>query len=99
MTASIDWLTVTACGECCSGCKKLESGICKGCIASDGHCEEWTQSGRCPIHACASEHRVPFCGLCSEFPCDWLLAKVTWKRDLVEQHNQLAALYRAEHGQ
>lgn len=29
----------------------------------DGHCEEWTQSGCCPIHRCAREHNVQmFCG-------------------------------------
>lgn len=97
MTTPINWKNVTACGECCEFCQKRKEGICKGCVVSDGYCEEWTQSGRCPIHACASAHQVPFCGLCGDFPCDWLLSKVTWKEDLVSQHNTLAALYRVEH--
>lgn len=33
---------------------------------------EWTQSNGCPIHKCAREHKVQFCGLCEEFPCDKL---------------------------
>lgn len=69
---NIDFATITACGECCVGCKKKEDGICQGCIESDGHCMEWTQSNGCPIHKCAREHKVQFCGLCEEFPCDKL---------------------------
>ena len=69
---NIDFTTITACGECCVGCKKKEDGICQGCIESDGYCMEWTQSNGCPIHKCAREHKVQFCGLCEEFPCDWL---------------------------
>ena len=44
---NIDFTTVTACGECCVGCKKKEDGICQGCIESDGHCVEWESSGLC----------------------------------------------------
>ena len=50
----------------------LPAGICQGCIESDGHCMEWTQSNSCPTHKCAREHKVQFCGLCPEFPCDKL---------------------------
>lgn len=96
MTTPIDWQAVTACGECCTGCSKKKAGQCKGCIETDGHCEEWTHSVRCPIHTCAKKHRVQFCGLCEEFPCQWLLAKVTWKADLVEEHKLLATLYQED---
>lgn len=48
---TIDFATITACGECCVGCKKKEDSICQGCIESDGHCMEWTQSNGCPIRA------------------------------------------------
>ena len=37
----MDFTTITACGECCSGCTKKAGGICQGCIESDGHCIEW----------------------------------------------------------
>ena len=46
MNSQIDFKAITACGECCTDCKKKESGICRGCIESDGYCEEWAQSGR-----------------------------------------------------
>lgn len=92
----IDFTKVTACGECCEGCKKKEDGICKGCIESDGHCEEWSQSKGCPIHKCAREHDVQFCGLCTGFPCEWLIKKIVWRPNLVEELTELADLYRKQ---
>jgi len=35
-----DFTKITACGECCVGCKKKKEGLCQGCIESDGHCKE-----------------------------------------------------------
>lgn len=93
MHNNIDFTKITACGECCVGCSKKDSGICKGCIESDGHCEEWTQSQGCPIYKCAREHSVQFCGLCKEFPCDWLVKKIVWRPNMVEELTQLANLY------
>ena len=58
MNKPIDFTTITACGECCVGCKKKEEGICQGCIESDGHCVEWAQSNGCPIHKCAMSFRA-----------------------------------------
>ena len=89
----IDFEVITACGECCVGCKKKEAGICKGCIESNGNCEEWAGSKGCPIHKCAREHDVQFCGLCGEFPCQWLIEKVVWKPNVVEELTQLTKLY------
>ena len=51
-----DFSTITACGECCVGCAKKIEGSCPGCIEADGHVPEWTESGRCKVHACAREH-------------------------------------------
>ncbi len=93
MNNNIDFTKITACGECCVGCSKKDSGICKGRIESDGHCEEWAQSQSCPIYKCAKEHRVQFCGLCKEFPCDWLVPKIVWKPNMVDELTQLANLY------
>ena len=42
---TIDFTKITACGECCVGCKKKEEGLCEGCIESDGRCKEWAESG------------------------------------------------------
>lgn len=90
---NIDFTKITACGECCVGCKKKETGLCKGCIESDGHCKEWTQSKGCPIHKCAGQHKVQFCGLCPEFPCDWLPEKVTWNPNIVNDLTNLAKIF------
>lgn len=89
----IDFTKITACGECCVGCKKKEDGICQGCIESDGHCIEWTESNGCPIHKCTRKHGVSFCGLCNEFPCEWLINKVVWRPNVVEELRELARKY------
>lgn len=28
----MDFTTITACGECCVGCKKKDDGICQGVV-------------------------------------------------------------------
>ena len=93
---NIDFTKITACGEYCVGCKKKEDGLCEGCIESDGHCKEWAQSKGCPIHKCAKQHKVQFCGLCHEFPCDWLIEKVTWNPNIVEDLTNLAKIYHSQ---
>ncbi len=89
----IDFSTITACGECCVGCKKKEEGLCGGCIETDGKCKEWEQSGGCPIHKCAREHNVQFCGLCESFPCKELTEKITWNPNIIEHLSDLAKSY------
>lgn len=89
----MDFSTITACGECCTDCKKKEEGLCKGCIESDGNCKEWEESGGCPIHKCTREHNVPFCGLCGDFPCEWVVKKTVWRDNYVEEHRRLASEY------
>lgn len=44
------------------------------------------------------EHTVDFttitaCGLCVEFPCEWLPQKGTWNPNIVEHLTELADLY------
>lgn len=85
----IDFTRITPCGECCDGCKKRLEGQCSGCLESDGHCEEWAQSGICPVFACAREHGVPFCGLCPDFPCDYL-PMLRWRPNCVPELTALA---------
>lgn len=91
---NMDFSKITACGECCIGCKKKDEGLCGGCIETDGNCQEWTQSNGCPIHKCARKHYIQFCGLCNEFPCEWLTQKITWNTNVVEHLNNLASLYK-----
>lgn len=93
---NIDFVYITPCGEFCIGCKKKDDGSCQGCIESDGNCKEWAESGGCPIYKCAKQHQVKFCGLCNEFPCDWLVNKVTWNPNIVEDLNRLADIYKID---
>jgi len=88
-----DFSKITACGECCVECKKKEEGLCEGCIESNGHCKEWTESGGCPIHMCAKEHNVQFCGLCDKFPCGDLARKIHWNPNIVEHLTRLTKIY------
>lgn len=92
MSNEIDFTTITACGECCVGCEKKQAGLCKGCIESGGNCEEWAGAKGCPIYKCAKEHKVQFCGLCAEFPCQWLKEKITWNPNAIEHLTELAKL-------
>ncbi len=82
--------TLTACGECCTGCAKNRSGACPGCIAADGRVPEWAGSGRCRIHACTRAHSVTFCGLCPAFPCGDLEKLMPWKTEIVPRFRALA---------
>ena len=93
---TIDFTKITACGECCVGCKKKEDGLCEGGIESDGHCKEWAGSKGCPVHKCAKQHKIQFCGLCHEFPCDWLIEKVTWNPNIVGELTSLAKIYHSQ---
>lgn len=94
MRENIDFKTITACGECCVGCQKKESGFCKGCIESGGNCKEWEQSKGCPIFKCANSHQVQFCGLCTEFPCNRLKDTITWNPTIIEDLTRLADDYK-----
>ena len=88
-----DFSTITACGECCTGCPKKREGKCPGCIEADGRVPEWAESGRCKVHACTRDHHVQFCGLCAEFPCAKLPSLVSWNPDIAEQMTALRNEY------
>ena len=89
-----DFSTITACGECCTGCPKKQDGRCPGCIEADGRVPEWAESGRCKVHACTRDHDAPFCGLCPAFPCPELPSLIAWNPDIVEQMTALRNEYR-----
>ena len=94
----IDFAALTACGECCAGCAKKESGACPGCIEADGRVPEWAQSGRCRIHACARAHGVQFCGLCSAFPCGELPQLIPWNPRIIGHLSALRDAFRRQNG-
>ena len=81
---------ITACGECCTGCTKHQQGLCPGCIEADGYVPEWSQSGRCRVHACTRAHDVQFCGMCPEFPSDKLHEMIPWNTDIAEHLRSVA---------
>lgn len=89
----VDFEYITACGENCQACEKKATKKCDGCLETNGHCQEWSESKGCPIHICASAHGVQFCGLCSEFPCDFLVKKVSWNPRIVEHQIALKNEY------
>jgi hypothetical protein len=93
---NIDFSTITACGECCVGCKKKAEGLCEGCLETDGHCKEWAESGQCIVHKCAKEHGVQFCGLCNEFPCEELPKKIHWNPNIIKHLTELAKAYHSK---
>ena len=93
MSDIINFPRITACGECYDGCKKKKEGFCQGCIESDGHCHEWTGSGGCTIYKCTRDKNIQFCGLCYNFPCEWVSMKVTWNPDFVSNMKKLVIQY------
>lgn len=92
----IDFSAVTACGECCGGCRKKADGTCPGCIEADGYVPEWAESGRCRVHACARSHGVCFCGICGEFPCKDLAAMIPWNPRIAQHLEELAGKWRSQ---
>ncbi len=92
-----DFTTITACGECCTGCSKKLSGECPGCIEADGRVPEWAQSGMCKVHACCKEHNAGFCGICSEFPCVKLPQMISWNPNIVYHLSMLRDEYIISH--
>ena len=89
----MDINTITACGECCTECKKRLSSACPGCIEADGYVPAWAESGRCKVHACCREHNARFCGLCGEFPCDRMEKLIHWNPDIKSRMFQLKKTY------
>lgn len=94
----MNFSTITACGEDCSGCKKRLSGLCPGCIEADGYVPEWAGSGRCRVHACAKEHGARFCGLCREFPCARLTEIIHWNTGIIAHMERLRDKYMEQAG-
>ena len=88
-----DFTTVTACGECCIGCAKKESGTCPGCIEAEGKVPEWAESGICRIYACCAEHNTRYCFLCENFPCEKLPKMMPWRTEVVDQLSELRDEY------
>lgn len=87
-----DFSKHTPCGGCCEECDHFKTNECKGCLATGGMCiHMWQKSkGICNVCKCCQEHNVSFCGLCNDFPCEWLTKWFDgWNKDGI---NNLARL-------
>lgn len=89
-----DFSKITPCGGDCSGCGHFTAGECKGCLSNGGICVSMWEKG-CEIFKCCEKHGVKFCGLCGEFPCEWIENKLgEWDKDGIEKQKRLAEEYR-----
>ena len=91
-----DFTTMTACGECCIGCSKKESGLCPGCIEAQGKVPEWAESGKCKVYACCEEHNTRYCFMCEDFPCENLPKLISWNPDIVGHLSKLREEYKKQ---
>ncbi len=85
------------CGGECTGCGHYAKD-CEGCRKTDGKVAMW-DSG-CEIYRCAKEHNAYICGLCNEFPCNWLRSQVTrWDKEGINTLWKLALASRIHEAQ
>lgn len=88
-----DFSKITPCGGNCTGCDYYKKGDCLGCIKNGGKCVKMWQNG-CEICECCKKHNVLFCGLCDDFPCQWIINKISeWDKDGIERMKMLAEEY------
>ena len=84
----LDEKLLALCGTNCGLCSyytKERTPHCPGCNTQKGQ-PFW---GSCKLYACAREHEVEHCGLCSEFPCDLFIDQYD------PEHGQRSAFTRA----
>lgn len=91
-----DFSKITPCGGDCSGCAHFISGECMGCLNTGGRCVKMWERG-CEIFNCCEMHAVKFCGLCPDFPCNWLENKIgLWNKKGIERLKELKEIYERE---
>lgn len=85
---------ITPCGGNCEMCGFFHDGGCKGCRDNGGKCVKMWEDG-CAIFKCCEEHGAYFCGICWEFPCEYIKNKLAeWDKNGVYKLTQLAREYR-----
>lgn len=92
-----DFSNITPCGGDCTSCAHYKNDECTGCIKNGGKCVSmWENS--CTIYECCAKHGALFCGVCSEFPCEWLVSKISeWDKHGIERLRKLGSEYMKEH--
>lgn len=92
----MDFSCITPCGGNCVDCTHFRNKDCKGCRENGGRCVTMWENG-CDIYSCCEKHDAHFCGICTEFPCKWLVGKIVeWDIDGIERLVNLAAVYNKE---
>lgn len=95
MEVHTDFSKITPCGGDCSKCKYFIDGICEGCLQNGGKCVHMWDNG-CEIFSCCQKHEVRFCGLCEEFPCEFITKKIhNWDKNGILRLAKLAEEYRS----
>lgn len=88
-----DFEHITPCGGDCRVCTHYGAD-CAGCLSNGGKCVGMWENG-CRIFECCQEHNAPFCGVCGEFPCEWLTNKIgEWDKGGIDRLARLAEEYR-----
>lgn len=91
-----DFSKITPCGEDCEQCGFFHDGGCKGCRENGGKCVKMWES-ECRIFKCCEEHGAYFCGICWEFPCEYIKSKLAeWDKNGVYRLKQLAEEFREQ---
>lgn len=63
---------------------------CVGCRENGGKCVKMWEN-ECRIFKCCEEHDAFFCGLCRDFPCEYIKSKVAeWDKNGVYKLKELA---------
>lgn len=94
MKHTTDFSKITPCGGDCEQCGFFHDGGCAGCRENGGKCVKMWENG-CRIFQCCEEHGAYFCGICWEFPCEYIKNKLAeWDKNGVYKLTQLAREYR-----
>lgn len=85
-----DFSKITPCGGSCETCGFFRDGGCVGCRENGGKCVKMWEN-ECRIFRCCEEHGAFFCGLCRDFPCEYIESKVAeWDKNGVYKLKELA---------
>ena len=90
---STDFSQVTPCGGSCTGCEHYASKKCEGCLVTKGACLKLGHP--CRVYKCCDDRNIKFCGLCEEYPCEFMEKKITaWDPNAIERGRILAEEYK-----
>ena len=91
-----DFSQVTPCGGSCTGCEHYVYKKCEGCLVTKGVCLKLGLDHVCRVYKCCDDRNIKFCGLCEEYPCEFMEKKITaWDPNAIERGKILAAEYKS----